>query len=296
MILLLASSAASPGCHVCCGTAVSTLCVLTARAPCPGAVCLHRLAHTRATTTHTCGHRGPTSCFSASSMCLLGLRVVCMELCPLKLPCNRLSVEAPQQRRSGKTVGGLLDVFWVWVCMLQQQAKRTKAAQISNPQGQQDQRLQHFGDKPSPPKSCLTPCNSEVYKDVNSCGGITVHWGQVSVSVWSQLLCVPPELLWCLLSPCLYAVPIPRAHPRSWGGLSAEAVRCSGESRLVPLKARMSSSGDGELCSMGSICTAAYSASFLSASLSQILLKNNGMLACTRGALLPVQPENAGNI
>lgn len=118
-----------PGCHVRCGTAVSTLCVLTARARCPGAVCLHRLAHTRAT-THTRGHRGATSCFSASAVCLLGLRVVCMELSPLKLPCNRLSMEAPQQRRSGKTDWGLLDVFWVWVFILQLQGKSTKAAQI----------------------------------------------------------------------------------------------------------------------------------------------------------------------
>lgn len=128
-ILLLASSAAPPGCQVRCGTAVSTLCVLTARARCPGAVCLHRLAHTRAS-THTRGHRGATSCFSAFSVCLLGLRVVCMELSPLKLPCNHLSVEAPQQRRSGKTDRGLLDVFWVWVCILQLLGKCTKAAQI----------------------------------------------------------------------------------------------------------------------------------------------------------------------
>lgn len=149
-----------PGCHMRCGTTVSTLCVLTARARCPGAVCLHRLARTRAT-THTCGHRGPTSCFSASLMCLLGLRVVCMEFSPLKLPYNRLFVEAPQERRSGKTSRGLLDAFWVWVCILQLQGKHTKAAQIPDPQGQQDQRLHHFGDKLSPPKSCSTPCNSD---------------------------------------------------------------------------------------------------------------------------------------
>lgn len=47
---------------------------------------------------------------------------------------------------------------------------------------------------------------------------------------------------------------------------------------------------------MGSICAAAYSASFLSASPSQILFKNSGILAYTRGALLSVQPKNAGNI
>lgn len=284
-----------PGCHVRCGTTVSTLCVLTARARCPGAVCLHRLARTRAT-THTCGHRGPTSCFSASLMCLLGLRVVCMEFSPLKLPYNRLFVEAPQERRSGKTSRGLLDAFWVWVCILQLQGKHTKAAQIPDPQGQQDQRLHHFGDKLSPPKSCSTPCNSEVYKDINSCGGITVLWGQVSEPVWTRLPCVPPELPWCLLSPCLHAIPIPRSHPRSWGGLSAGVVQCLGKRRLIPLKAEVSSSRDGKLCSMGSFCTAAYSASFLSASLSQILFKNSGILACIRGALLPVQPENAGNI
>lgn len=146
-------------------------------------------------------------------------------------------------------------------------------------------------DKPSPPKSCSALCNSEVYKDINSCGGIAVLWGQVSESVWTRLLCVPPELLWCL-----HVVPIPRSHPRSWAGLSAGAVQCLGKRRLVPLKAKVSSSRDGELCSTGSICTAADSTSFLSASPSQVLLKNSGILACTRGALLPVQPENAGNI
>lgn len=140
-----------------------------------------------------------------------------------------------------------------------------------DPQGQQDQSLHDFGDKLSPPRSCSTPRNSEVWKDVNSCGGITVLWGQVSESVWTQLLWVPPKLPWCLLSPCLHAVPIPRAHPRSWGGLSAGAVQCLGKRRFVPLKAKVSSARDGKLCSMGSICTAAHSASFLSASLSQIL-------------------------
>lgn len=149
-----------------------------------------------------------------------------------------------------------------------------------------------LGDKPSPPKSCSALCNSEVYKDINSCGGIAVLWGQVSESVWTRLLCVPPELPWCLH----VSMPSPSQDLRSWGGLSAGAVQCLGKRRLVPLKAKVSSSRDGELCSMGSICTAADSASFLSASLSQILLKNSGILACTRGALLPVQPENAGNI
>lgn len=90
--------------------------------------------------------------------------------------------------------------------------------------------------------------------------------------------------------------PYPKSSPQELEWVAAGAVQCLGESRLVPLKAKMSSSGDGELRSTGSVCTAAYSASFLSASLSQILLKNSGMLACTRGALLPVQPENAGNI
>lgn len=157
---------APPGCHVRCGTAVSTLCVLTARARCPGAVCLHRLAHTRAT-THTCGHRGPTSCFSASSVCLLGLRVVCMEFSPMKLPCNRLSLEAPQRRRSGKTDRGLLDVFWIWVCVLQLQGKCTEAAQIPNPQGQQDQRLHHWGTSRLHP-SLVQPCATLKYTKIST--------------------------------------------------------------------------------------------------------------------------------
>lgn len=50
--------------------------------------------------------------------------------------------------------------------------------------------------------------------------------------------------------------------------------------KSVPLKAKASGPRDGELCSMGSIFTAA---SFCSASLSQIIFKNNGILACARG-------------
>lgn len=68
--------------------------------------------HARAT-THTCDHRGPTSRFSASSMCLLGFRVACVESSPMKLPFDCFSVEAPQQR-SRKIDWGLLDVFRVY--------------------------------------------------------------------------------------------------------------------------------------------------------------------------------------
>lgn len=44
---------------------------------------------------------------------------------------------------------------------------------------------------------------------------------------------------------------------------------------------------------MGAIFTAAYSASFLSASLSQILLKNSGILACARGQERSTTPFSA---
>lgn len=148
-----------------------------------------------------------------------------------------------------------------------------RQTQIPNPQGQQDSWLHHFRDELSPPESCSTPCNSEGCKDANNRGGTTVLWGQVFESVWTQLLRVPLELPWCLLSPCLHAVPIPRAHPSSWGGLSAGAIQCLDKRRSVLLKAEASGPRDGQLCSMGTIFTAAYIASFLSASLSQILFK-----------------------
>ena len=49
----------------------------------------------------------------------------------MKLPFNRFSAEALQQKRSGKIDWGLLDVFWVWVCVLQLEGKCTKA--VPNP-------------------------------------------------------------------------------------------------------------------------------------------------------------------
>ena len=104
---------------------------------------------------------------------------------------------------------------------------------------------------------------------------------------------MPLELPWCLLSPCLHAVPIPRARPSSWGGLSAGASQCLDKRRSIPLKAKASGPRDGELCSMGSIFTAAYSASFLSASLSQILLKNSGILAYAKGQERSTAPSAA---
>lgn len=129
MILLLASSAAPWLPHALWDRCEHTVCPDSQSTMPWGCLFTQAGTHTRAT-THTCGHHGPTSCFSASSVCLLGLGVVCMELSPLKLPCNRLFVEAPQQKRSGQTDRGLLGDFWVWVCLLQLQGKCTKAAQI----------------------------------------------------------------------------------------------------------------------------------------------------------------------
>lgn len=118
------------------GIAAGTLCVLTAKARCPGAVCLHGAWDTRVT-MHTCGHHGPTSCFNASSMCLLGFRVVREESSAHELAFNCLSKEARQQSRRGKRNWGSWGVLLI--CTQQLDGKCTRASHtIPNPQGQQD--------------------------------------------------------------------------------------------------------------------------------------------------------------
>lgn len=106
--------------------------------------------------------------------------------------------------------------------------------------------------------SCSTACSSEGHKDSTSHSGTIVLWGQIVESIWTQLLCVPLELLQCLLSPSLHAFPIRRAHPSSWRRFSAGAIQCLDKRRLVPLKAKASGPADGKLCSMSAIFTAAY--------------------------------------
>lgn len=100
--------------------------------------------HKRAT-MHTCDHRSPAGRFSASSMCLLGFREAYVESSPVKLLFRCFTVEAPQQRRTGKKDWDVLDVFWGCVCILQLEGKGTKA--VPNPQRQQKERLHHFRDK-----------------------------------------------------------------------------------------------------------------------------------------------------
>lgn len=110
-ILLLASSAApSPLCtpwdrcwHAVCPDSQSTM----------PRCCLFTWGwHTRVT-THTCGHHSPTSCFDASSMCLLGFRVVREESSAHELPFNCLSKEALQQSRSRKRNWGSWGVLLI---------------------------------------------------------------------------------------------------------------------------------------------------------------------------------------
>jgi len=241
----------------------------------------------RCATMHRCGHRGPTSRFSAASMCLLGSRVVCMEPSPAQLPFDHFSVEAPKRRRSGKIVWDFLDVFWVWVCVLQLEGKRTKA--IPNPSKTKGSII--LGT------SCLLPSLVQPRATLKDTKTPTTMVGHLFSGVkflnqfgLSSCVCLSN----CHGACCLHVfVQSPSQELTHVAGVCCLLGLFRIRRRSVPLKAKASGPRDGELCSVGSIFAPAYSVSFLSASLSQILLKNSGILASTRGEKRSTAPSAA---